>query len=228
MQVRSTPFLTVGLLFRRYLTVPPRWRRVEDIQADYQIRNRLAVRAIVSSISETWGTTVLERRERYPCDAVIGAPEASLFRGVTIHAPAATVFSWLCQLRVAPYSYDWIDNGGKQSPPVLMEGLDELVVGQDVMTIFKLEAFERNRHLTLRMKQSSPAVRTFGDIAVSYVVEESQPRKCRLLVKLVANYPIGMKGRLMAALLPWGDLIMMRRQLLNLKQLAEQTATKER
>src|SRR5688572_28034290 len=51
MQVRSTPFLTVGLLFRRYRTVPPRWRqRVECIPADYQFRNRLALRTTVASI----------------------------------------------------------------------------------------------------------------------------------------------------------------------------------
>jgi hypothetical protein len=180
----------------------------------------------MSSISQTWGTTAQERQQRYPCDDVISAPDASLFRGVTIYAPAATVFRWLCQLRVAPYSYDWIDNGGKQSPPDLIEGLDKLVVGQDVMTIFELVAFERNRHLTLRLK--SPATRTFGDIAVSYLIGNSKPHECRLTVKLVVNSSKSMEGRLMAALLPWGDLIMMRRQLLNLKQLAEQTTIERR
>ena len=96
------------------------------------------------------------------------------------------------------------------------------------MTIFELVAFERNRHLTLRMKRGSSAARTFGDIAVSYLIDENQSRECRLLVKLVANFPKSMRGSLMAALLPWGDLFMMRRQLLNLKQLAEQTINEER
>lgn len=164
----------------------------------------------------------------YPCDSVISAPDASLFRGVTIHAPAATTFRWLCQLRVAPYSYDWIDNGGKQSPRRLIDGLDQLVVGQEVMTIFELVDFERNRHLTIRLKLGSSAARRFGDIAVSYLITEGQPRECRLLVKLVANYPASMRGRLVRAFLPWGDLFMMRRQLLNLKQLAEQTINEER
>jgi hypothetical protein len=44
-----------------------------------------------------------------------------------------------------------------------------------------------------------------------------------LLVKLAVNYPETVVGRLMRPFLPWGDLLMMRRQLLNLKQLAEQT-----
>ena len=177
----------------------------------------------MSSISETWGTQPEERRLSYPCDNVITQPDAALYRGVTINAPAETVFRWLCQMRIAPYSYDWIDNAGRRSPRELTPGLDQLVVGQDVMTIFELVAFERNRHLTLRMKRASRAARTFGDIAVSYVIEKGSPNSCRLLVKLIANYPRNAKGSVMKTLLPWGDLIMMRRQLLNLKQLAEQT-----
>ncbi|HKO98089.1 MAG TPA: hypothetical protein VJU86_13920 [Pyrinomonadaceae bacterium] len=177
----------------------------------------------MSSISQTWGTTPQERQQRYPCDAVISTPDATLYRGVTIYAPAATIFRWLCQLRVAPYSYDWIDNGGKQSPRALIEGLDQLVVGQEVMTIFELVAFERNRHLTLRIKQGSASSRTFGDLAVSYLLESGESGPCRLLVKLVVNYSNSLRGRFMRHFLPWGDLFMMRRQLLNLKQLAEQS-----
>ena len=162
-----------------------------------------------------------ERRLSYPCDGVIAQPNAALYRGVTINAPAETIFRWLCQMRIAPYSYDWIDNRGKQSPRALTPGLDQLALGQDVMTIFELVAFEPNRQLTIRIKPRSRAARTFGDIAVSYVIVKSSTRACRLLVKLIANYPRTAKGRVMKTLLPWGDLIMMRRQLLNLKQLAE-------
>jgi hypothetical protein len=176
------------------------------------------------SISETWGTTPDERRRPFPCDDIISQPDAALYRGLTINAPAETVFRWLCQLRVAPYSYDWIDNFGRQSPRELTPGLDLLAVGQDVMRIFKLVAFEQDRQLTIRVKPHSNAFKTFGNVAVSYIVVPLGNRpisRCRLLVKLLVKYPDGLKGRLMRALLPWGDLVMMRRQLLNLKQLAE-------
>jgi hypothetical protein len=175
----------------------------------------------MSSVSQTWGTEAQERELTYPCDRFIPQPEAALYRGVTIDAPAPIVFRWLCQMRAAPYSYDWIDNGGRQSPKELTPGLEKLAVGQDVMRIFTLVDFEPDRQLTLRLKPRSSASRTFGDIAVSYVIVPRAINSCRLLVKLIGNYPPGAKGSFMRALLPWGDLIMMRRQLLNLKQLAE-------
>ncbi|MGI8745658.1 MAG: hypothetical protein ACR2NN_24410 [Bryobacteraceae bacterium] len=121
------------------------------------------------------------------------------------------MFRWLCQLRVAPYSYDWIDNAGKRSPRELTPGLDQLAVGQRVMHIFRLAAFERDRHITVVM-DAPRAKRLFGEVAVTYAV-----RPGRLAVKLRVRHV----RRLMKWLLPWGDLIMMRKQLLTLKRLAE-------
>ena len=176
----------------------------------------------MSSISETWGTEPQERQLDFPCDGLIVQPDAALYRGVTIEASPGIVFRWLCQMRAAPYSYDWIDNAGRQSPRELSPGLDNLAVGQDVMSIFNLAGFEQDRHLTIRLKAPSSAAQVFGDVAASYFIVPNAADSCRLLVKLIAKYPQGSKGRVMRALLPWGDLIMMRRQLLNLKQLAEE------
>jgi hypothetical protein len=168
----------------------------------------------MSSISETWGTEPQERELAFPCDHIILQPDAALYRAVTIEAAPATIFRWLCQMRAAPYSYDWIDNGGRRSPRELTPGLDKLAIGQDVMRIFNLIGFEPGCHLTLRLKAKSGASRTFGDIAVSYVVvphlQHPRTSGCRLLVKLIAKYPHGIQGFVMKALLPWGDLIMMR------------------
>lgn len=175
----------------------------------------------MGSLSHTWGTTSTERQLVFPSDALLPSPDDVLFRGVTIAAEPATVFRWLCQMRVAPYSYDWIDNGGRQSPRELSAGLEHLEVGQDVMRIFDLVSFEKDRHITLRTKPRTRASRSFGDIVVSYLIVPGEQGACRLVVKLIARYPSGARGRLMSALLPWGDLVMMRKQLLNFKRLAE-------
>jgi hypothetical protein len=174
-------------------------------------------------ISETWGTTPGERELVFPCDASLPRVDAQLFRGITINAAPEVVFRWLCQLRVAPYSYDWIDNGGRQSPQQLTPGLEQLKIRQDVMTIFTLTSFKENQHLTIRLR-SRTATSVFGDIAVSYLIVPGPGTTCRLLVKLVAQYSQTFRGRFMRRFLPWGDLVMMRKQLINLKRLAEATA----
>lgn len=171
--------------------------------------------------SKTWGTEERERELSYPCDRLIAEPNAALYRGVTIGASPQVVFRWLCQMRVAPYSYDWIDNFGRRSPRQLTPGVENLAVGQDVMTIFDLVDYEIDQHVTIRIKPKSIASQVFGDAAASYLIIPSREQTCRLLVKLVGRYPRGVKGMLMRNFLPLGDLIMMRRQLLNFKDLAE-------
>jgi len=140
------------------------------------------------------------------------------FRGVTVNAPPAVVFRWLCQLRVAPYSYDWIDNLGRPSPPALTPGLERLAIGQTVMTMFELAAFEPERHITITSKLLQTV---FGDLAVTYAVQPHAEHGTRLLAKVLVRYPRNPLGWLMRVLLPWGDLLMMRKQLLTLRHLAE-------
>ena len=175
------------------------------------------------SAAFSWGTEEVERRLPFPCDRYVEPVEAAYFRGITVRAAPAVVFRWLCQMRVAPYSYDWIDNGGRRSPPTLTPGLEQLAVGQSVMRIFSLVEFAKDRHLTLRIKHGAAAGSLFGDLAVTYLIVPENPGRCRLLVKLVVRYPPGWRGALMRRGLPWGDLVMMRRQLLNFRMLAERS-----
>lgn len=171
----------------------------------------------------TWGVEPAETAIAFPCDRVDDEFDADYYRGVTVHAPPAAVYRWLCQLRVAPYSYDWIDNWGRQSPQQLTPGLENLSIGQTMMTIFDLIDFESDRHITVRIKPRSSAERAFGDVAGSYLIVPVA-EGCRLLVKLRVRFPRGLWGGLMRLVLPTGDLVMMRRQLLNLKRLAEATS----
>jgi hypothetical protein len=154
----------------------------------------------------------------FPCDRYISAPGEAIFRAIDVDAPPPVVFRWLCQLRAAPYSYDLLDNLGRRSPSALTPGLEKLAVGQRVMSIFELVEFETDRHITLRLLRG----RFLGDLAVTYLVLTAGDRS-RLLVKLAPVYRGGPLGWLVGSLLPWGDLAMMRKQLLNLKRLAEES-----
>jgi hypothetical protein len=164
-----------------------------------------------------WGTTVAERERSYPCDAVLPGYSEAYYRAVTVNAKPSVLFRWLCQMRVAPYSYDWIDNLGRRSPQKLTPGLDELEAGQRMMTIFDLVSFETHRHLTIRLRNP----RIFPPLAGTYAVVPKGDTESRLVVKLVVRLGTGVRDRLANVLLPPLDWIMMRRQLLNLKALAE-------
>ncbi|GAA2382657.1 hypothetical protein GCM10010170_091020 [Dactylosporangium salmoneum] len=141
-------------------------------------------------------------------------------RAVEVRTGAPAAFRRLCQLRVAPYSYDWIDNGGRRSPRGLTPGVDDLATGQRWMTIFDLVAFEPGEQLTFRM--ATPGARwIFGDILITYAIRDLGPDRCRLVAKLHLPPPRGQLERATRPLLAAGDLVMMRRQLLNLAALAE-------
>src|SRR5438128_8384693 len=176
------------------------------------------------SVAYTWGSTAAERARPFPCDGLVPEPTDALFRAVDVAAPARVVFRWLCQLRAAPYSYDWIDNFGRTSLRRLTPGLERLEVGQRVMTFFELVEFEPNRQLTV-MTPPTALDGVFGRFAVSYVVLPRDETRTRLVVKVLIGYARGPLGWAARWVLPWGDLVMMRKQLLTLKSLAEASAT---
>jgi len=171
----------------------------------------------VFEVARVWGTTPEERARSYSCDRLLDRADDAYWRGVTVRAEPAVIFRWLCQLKVAPYSYDWIDNLGRQSPRTLTPGVEQLAVGDRFMTIFDLVEFETGRHVTMRLRNGT----IFPDLALSYVVVPAPGAPARLIMKFVTAYPPGIGGRLQRWLLPWGDLVMARRQLLNLRDLAE-------
>ncbi|GEL26118.1 hypothetical protein PSU4_50720 [Pseudonocardia sulfidoxydans NBRC 16205] len=164
-------------------------------------------------IGDRWGVTDAETRLRYPCDEVVPRPVLQAWRGVTVHAPPGRVWRWVAQIRLAPYSYDWIDNLGRRSPRELQD-LPEPVPG---------EPFSRSGGRPLgRILSVTPGTQLTARImggVMSYVLVPDGPAGSdgtRLLLKVVTG-----GGRLLAPFVSVGDLVMARRQLLNVKGLAE-------
>lgn len=151
----------------------------------------------------------------FPCDSILEGFDDTYYRGVTIEASPEVIFRWLCQLRVATYAF------GRNDSPSLTSEFDALAVGQSVMGFFEMVSFEDNKHLTIRTKQGTPESKIYGDVAVSYVIIPEDEQRCRLLIRTRIRYP-RILGILLRFVLPWGDLIMMRRQLHNFKKLSEQ------
>jgi hypothetical protein len=163
-------------------------------------------------IGDRWGVTDSEILRTYPCDGFVTAPTLQAWRGVHIGARPDVVWPWVGQVRLAPYSYDWIDNRGHRSPQQLA-GLPEPQAGARFTTaagraVGRIVSVEPGRQLT------GTIMGTF----MSYVLVPRDRAMTRLLLKVVSQTP-----RWAAVGLSVGDLIMARRQLLNLKQLAERS-----
>ena len=162
-------------------------------------------------IGDRWGVSDAEVALAYPCDEFVASPAWRAWRGVDVAASAAAVWPWVAQVRLAPYSYDWIDNRGRRSPRELV-GLAEPRVGEGFTAVGgravgRIVAVEPGRQLTGAIMGAF----------MSYVLVPQEHDSTRLLLKAVMR-----TSRVKALGLSIGDLVMARRQLLNLKRLAEQ------
>jgi hypothetical protein len=137
-------------------------------------------------LPRVWGANADEVAAGYPCDRFSPTAAERWFRAVTVHAPRRVVFRSLCQLKVAPYSYDLLDNYSRRSPRKLTPGADRLAVGQFVMSSFALIDFIEDQHLTLRLR-SGRGLRLFGEFTITYAVAEIVPNETRLVVKLLVG-----------------------------------------
>lgn len=163
-----------------------------------------------------WGATAEEAARSYPADALVPEP-VLMTRAVSVAAPPETTWRWLCQLAVAPYSYDWVDNRGRRSPRELTPGAEHLEIGQAMVLIFELTELEDGHHWT--GLTGSRGERLFGPIGVTYAAEPA-PSGSRIVCRMSAAG--GSPARTVKTYgLAWGDLVMMRKQLLTLKKLAE-------
>lgn len=161
-------------------------------------------------IGQRWGVSDEEVERTYPCDVLIAAPALPLWRGVTVDVPAERMWPWLCQLRLAPYSYDWVDNLGHRSPREMRNLPDPLpgeafsrIAGR--LPVGRIVSAAHTEHVTARI---------MGALMSYVLVPRDGTTRLLLKVAIPRQAPY-------ASLLGLGDWPMARRQMLNLKALAE-------
>lgn len=161
-------------------------------------------------IADRWGVTGAKVAAPYPCDKYVKAPTMQAWRGITIHAGVERVWSWLIQVRLAPYSYDLIDNMGRRSPRTLHD-LEDPSPGDPFSAVGgrpvgRIKSVTHGEELTALIMNGH----------LSYVLMLVDERTTRLVMKVVAKPP-----RASAPLACMGNRIMAAKQLRTFKHLAE-------
>ena len=160
-------------------------------------------------IGDRWGVSDAEVARRYGCDDVVPKPTLEAWRGVTVHADPDHVWARVRQLRLAPYSYDLVDNLGRRSPRGLRD-VPEPRPG-DPFT----RALGRDQGRVVAVVPGEELTARIMGAHMSYAVLP-EGSTTRLVLKVVMG-----AHRWLAPAVSVGDLVMARKQLLNLKRLAE-------
>jgi hypothetical protein len=191
-----------------------------------------------------WGATDDELRRALPGDDLIPHPIYEVTRAITIQAPVAAVWPWVVQIgqgRGGFYSYDWLENlGGLEihSADHIVPGLQELAVGDTVpfspdgsgMTVAVIEP-ERALVLAVTVDlwtqaavpAGGPRPGTYLESTWAFALERRDEHTTRLIVRGRSDgNPRRWLGLFAALLLELPESVMQRRQLLGIKQRAEE------
>lgn len=166
--------------------------------------------------------TADEIRASSPADELMPNAAERWVRCITIRAPHPVVYRWLCQLTVAPYSFDSIDFPGRQSPEQLTPGADQLHIGQPFL-IFAISSFKENTFIAGMARPEFE--HRYGRLAVSYAVRPLTTDTTRIQANLCVPPSLPRFRRWALAV---GDSIMAGRQLVRLRNLAERTYREQR
>jgi hypothetical protein len=175
-------------------------------------------------ILENWGSTPEEIQLALPGDNLVAQPAFSATRSISIAAPTSDVFPWITQLglgRAGWYSYDIIDNFGRKSatqlhPEWAVSSVGDSIPGGPID--FVVTHLEAPHHLVMSLRSRRETTRfTF---TLAYVLRET-PEGTRLISRVRSALQVPFGAPLLKSTLGPGDGVMLRRQLLGLKERAE-------
>jgi hypothetical protein len=173
-----------------------------------------------------WGATDEEVARAMPGDDVVKHPTLNATRAVTIQARPEQIWPWLVQIggtRAAWYSYDWIDNLGRPSADRIIPELQHLAVGDFIpMTPigkmgYWVKAFEPNQWMLWWANK--------GDVTWSWGLYPQDDSRTRLITRLRIQYRWTKPSIIFSLLMDVGDIVMMRKCLLGIKQRAQRASS---
>ena len=167
-----------------------------------------------------WGSTAEERARSMPGDEVLRQPAFSATRAVTIEATPEEIWPWLVQIgyrRAGFYSYDRLDNDGIPSADRILPEYQSLAVGDLVPLAEHADArvtvLKPPRIMVLRFEVGGP----WKNATWAWGLYPEDASHTRLVTRLRANP----EQRVPRLFLDFGEIIMMRKCMLGIKQRAE-------
>jgi hypothetical protein len=145
-----------------------------------------------------------------------------LIRCIEVRANASDIFVWLKQLRIAPYSYDFIDNRCRKSPDYIIENLPPLKVNTHYLLAFHIFEFEENSFIMSRFCEPiNPPVNLYmKGLFIEYRIAEQGTRTI-LWCKIKGYFNTDISSKVFFFIFSVVNKIMMTRQLKNIKKLSE-------
>ncbi len=169
-----------------------------------------------------WGATDEELARVMPGDEDVPSPSFNATRGVTVHAPPEAIYPWIVQIgmnRAGWYSYDLLDNLARPSARQLLPEHQQIHVGQlipmspDGHYGVYVKEFCENEWILWNDKE--------GDTTWSWGLYPEGENRTRLVTRVRMKYQWNSPAALFNLLVEFGDLPMMRKCLLGIKERAE-------
>jgi hypothetical protein len=185
---------------------------------------------LVRPWTKRWGATDDEVSRSLPGDGIVARADYVATRAITIAAPPGDVWPWLAQIgsgRAGWYSYDRLDNGGVASADRLLPEFQSLAVDDLVPMVPGTE-------VGVWVKEIEPGRRMLwwdrkGEYSWEWLLEPAIGDATRLVTRLRGTYPPLWSRRTLYVLFATsGDIVMMRRCLLGIRERAERSARSRR
>jgi hypothetical protein len=205
-----------------------RWRRGAFIAAIAVAGFLAAYIALVRPWHSRWGATADEVARVLPGDDLVRDPFEVTTRAITINAWRAHVWPWLAQMgkgRGGLYSYDWLDRvfGVLDGPSAdtLMPRWGEIRAGDTIPVGgggWPVAIARPNELLLLDVHQAG------AHVTWAFALDSIAASKTRLIMRVRARLPTTWALPLQLAVLDPAEFLMVRRQLMGLRDRAERLA----
>ncbi len=176
----------------------------------------------------TWGATNAEVSRALPSDDLVPTPTFNATRAITIAAPPEAVWPWIVQMgltRAGWYSYDLLDNLGRPSARRIIPEFQDLQPGDIV-------PMSPNGKQGMRvLSVDAPTSMVWGEPGATtwaWQLDETTSGTTRLVTRVRARYRWFSPSVAFSVLVEFGDIWMMRKMLLNLRERAATVAYRTR